>query len=53
MSETTTNTQVFDASKIKEEKIKILQERYRNGKSYSIISLTNKFTFNFDIRIYI
>ena len=33
MSET--NIQVFDPSKIKGEKYKLLEERYKNGKSYS------------------
>ena len=30
------NNTKFDALKVKEEKLKLLQDRYKNGKSYSI-----------------
>jgi len=44
MSETNTN---FDSTKVKEEKLKLLQQRFRNGKSYSIknliLSIINRF----------
>jgi len=29
------NSQIFDTSKVKEEKLKLLQQRQKNGKSYS------------------